>query len=103
VSRQEALVTPSIMKWARERARLSTKQAAERIGQPVEEIEAWEKGEKYPSTAQARKASEAYKRSLAVFYLAEPPTDFDTIKDFRQPPRPNRKESSRSCLHAEMR
>jgi Zn-dependent peptidase ImmA (M78 family)/transcriptional regulator with XRE-family HTH domain len=86
MSRQEALVTPSVLKWARERARLSTEQAAEKIGQTVEEIEAWERGEKYPSIAQARKASEAYKRSLAVFYLPEPPTDFDPIKDFRQLP-----------------
>ena len=94
MSRQEALITPSVLKWARERARLSTKQAAERIGQPVEEIEAWERGEKNPSIAQARKASETYKRSLAVFYLAEPPTDFDTIKDFRQLPDVESKEYS---------
>lgn len=86
MSRQESLVTPSVLKWARERARLSTEQAAEKIGQTVEVIEAWERGERYPSIAQARKASETYKRSLAVFYLPQPPTDFDPIKDFRQLP-----------------
>lgn len=94
MSRQEALITPSVLKWAREGARLTTKQAAERIGQPVEEIEAWEKGEKYPSMAQARKASETYRRSLAVFYLPEPPTDFDPIKDFRQFPDAESREYS---------
>jgi Zn-dependent peptidase ImmA (M78 family) len=86
MSRQEALITPSVLKWARERAKLSIKQAAEKLGQEMEEIEAWERGEKYPSIAQARRASEAYRRSLAVFYLPEPPKDFDTIKDFRQLP-----------------
>lgn len=86
MSRQKALVTPSVMKWARVRARLSPEEASARIGRPVEEIEAWEEGETRPSMAQARKASEAYKRSLAVFYLPEPPTDFDTLKDFRQLP-----------------
>ena len=65
---------------------LTTKQAAEKIGQPVEEIEAWERGEKYPSIAQARELSHVYKRSLAVFYLPEPPLDFDPIKDFRHFP-----------------
>ena len=86
MSRQDALITPSVLKWARERAKLSVKQAAEKLGQEVEEVEAWERGEKYPSIAQARKASEAYRRSLAVFYLPEPPRDFDPIKDFRQLP-----------------
>jgi Zn-dependent peptidase ImmA (M78 family) len=94
MSTQEALVTPSVMQWARERARLSPEDAAARIGRPVEEIEAWEKGEKRPSMAQARKASEAYKRSLAVFYLPEPPQDFDTLKDFRQLPETAAREYS---------
>lgn len=86
MSRQDALVTPSVMRWARERARLTLEEAAARIGRPAEEIEAWERDEKRPSLAQARKASEAYKRSLAVFYLPEPPEEFDTLKDFRQLP-----------------
>ena len=86
MNRQEALVTPSVMRWARERARLTLEEAAARIGRPAEEIEAWENDEKRPSLAQARRASEAYKRSLAVFYLPEPPEEFDTLKDFRQLP-----------------
>ena len=73
MNRQEALVTPSVMRWARERARLTLEEAAARIGRPAEEIEAWENDEKRPSLAQARRASEAYKRSRAVFYLPEPP------------------------------
>ena len=80
------MFTPSVMRWARESARLSPEQASKRIGQPVEEIEAWEKGEKNHSMAQARKASEAYNRSLAIFYLPEPPTDFEPIRDFRHFP-----------------
>lgn len=83
---QEALVTPSVLRWARQKARLSAEEAASRIGRSAEDIEAWERGEKRPSMAQARRASEAYKRSLAVFYLPEPPEEFDTLKDFRQIP-----------------
>jgi Zn-dependent peptidase ImmA (M78 family) len=86
MSRQEALITPSVMRWARESAQLSPEQASKRIGLPAEEIEAWEKGEKSPSMAQARKASEVYKRSLAIFYLPEPPADFEPLKDFRHLP-----------------
>ena len=86
MSRQEALVTPSVMRWARGTARLSPEQASDRIGQPVEEIEAWEKGDKHPSMAQARKAAAAYKRPLAVLYLPEPPTDFEPMRDLRKLP-----------------
>ena len=60
MSRQEMLVTPAVMRWARESARLSPEDASKRIGLPVDELEAWENGEKHPSIAQARKASEAY-------------------------------------------
>jgi transcriptional regulator with XRE-family HTH domain len=74
------------MHWAREKARLTTEQASKKIGRPKEEIEAWEDGILRPTIAQARKASEVYKRPLAVFYLPEPPKDFDTLRDFRSLP-----------------
>ncbi len=82
----EALITPSVMRWARERSSLSLEEAAHKIGRPVEEISKWETGELRPSIAQARKASEVYKRPLAVFYLPEPPEDFETLRDFRTLP-----------------
>jgi len=82
----KALVTPSVMKWARERARFDLETAANKIKRPEEDIVAWEDGSLQPSLAQARKASEVYKRSLAVFYLPEPPEDFATLQDFRTLP-----------------
>jgi Zn-dependent peptidase ImmA (M78 family) len=85
----EALVTPSVMKWAREHARLDISTAADKLQRPENDIAMWESGEKRPTLAQAKKASEVYKRSLAVFYLPEPPKDFDTIKDFRLLPDKN--------------
>ncbi len=84
--RMEARVTPSVMKWARESAKLDPATAAKKIGRSEDEIVQWERGEKMPSFAQARKASEVYRRSLAVFYLPEPPYEFDSLKDFRQLP-----------------
>jgi len=72
------------MKWARERAKLSLDIAAMKIGRDPSVIEAWENGSMLPTISQARKAAEVYKRSLSVFYLPEPPTDFDTLPDFRK-------------------
>lgn len=92
--RMEARITPSVMKWARESAKLDIATAAKRIGRSEDEIEQWERGEKMPSFAQARKASEVYKRSLAVFYLPEAPREFDTLRDFRQLPQDASREWS---------
>ncbi len=82
----EALVTPSVMRWAREQARLSLDQASSKIKRCSEEIAAWEDGTLRPSIAQARKASEVYRRALAIFYLPAPPKDFETLRDYRSLP-----------------
>lgn len=87
MSRVEALVTPELMKWARESAGLTLDEAAKKIGRPEHEIAQWESGELRPSIAQARKACEVYRRPLAVLYLPSPPEDFDTLRDFRKLPR----------------
>jgi Zn-dependent peptidase ImmA (M78 family) len=49
-------------------------------------LEAWEAGEDAPSIPQLRKLAEVYKRPLVVFYLPEPPRDFDALRDFRRLP-----------------
>lgn len=83
MSRVEALVTPSVIRWARETSGLSIEKAAKKLRRPVEDVEAWESGLNRPSISQARKASEIYKRPLAILYLPEPPKDFETLRDFR--------------------
>lgn len=82
----EALVTPAVMKWARDAMGYRLDEAARKIGRPVEDIQGWEDGTRRPTMAQLRKASEVYKRPLAVFYLPQPPRDFATLRDFRSLP-----------------
>jgi Zn-dependent peptidase ImmA (M78 family) len=81
-----ALVKPKLLVWARESAGLSLAQAAERTKFEVETLKAWEsedEGSK-PSIAQLRKLGEAYKRPIAVFFLAEPPQGFAAHREFRR-------------------
>ncbi len=80
-----ALVTPSVMRWAREQAGLDIPTAAQRIGRLEADLQAWENEATTarPSLAQARKAAEVYRRALAVFYLPEPPKGCQVIRDFR--------------------
>ncbi|MDO8748501.1 MAG: ImmA/IrrE family metallo-endopeptidase [Candidatus Omnitrophota bacterium] len=80
-----ALVTPSVMRWAREQAGFDIPTAAHRIGRSEADIRAWENEATTtrPTLAQARKAAEVYRRALAVFYLSEPPKGYQVIRDFR--------------------
>lgn len=86
MSRIEAVVTPAVLSWARETAGLSVEEAAKKLKRSTADVVAWESGQSRPSVAQARKASEAYRRPLAVFYLPDPPEDFDTLRDYRSLP-----------------
>lgn len=79
-------ITPTVIKWCRIKAGYSIEAASRKIGRPPEEIEGWENGSLQPTLSQARKASEKYKRPLAVFFLPEPPQDFSTLRDFRTLP-----------------
>ena len=96
MQRVEAAINPELMRWAREKSgyRNRIEDAAQKIGRTVEELKAWESGKSKPTLAQVRKASEVYKRPLAVFFLPEPPKDFDTLRDFRRLPKDIPKEYS---------
>jgi len=53
---------------------------------PAERLEALEKGEEEPSRPLLLKMAKAYRRSLLVFYLEQPPKRGDRGKDFRTLP-----------------
>jgi Zn-dependent peptidase ImmA (M78 family)/DNA-binding XRE family transcriptional regulator len=84
--RVEALVEPSLLRWARESAGLDTELAAKKAGVKQERLESWEAGERRPSIVQLRKLAHIYRRPIAVFYLPEPPADIPTPRDFRRLP-----------------
>lgn len=82
----EAHISPPVMQWARMKAGFDVFTAADKLKRPYEEIEKWESGEKKPTIAQVREAAKLYQRPLAVFFLTEPPTDFDVLRDYRHLP-----------------
>jgi Zn-dependent peptidase ImmA (M78 family)/transcriptional regulator with XRE-family HTH domain len=79
-----ALVEPSLLSWARQRANIELIAADRKINVPEGRVKEWEDGTKKPTVAQLRKAAEVYKRPLGVFFLPEPPEDFETLRDFRR-------------------
>ena len=84
----KASVKPSVLKWARESLNLPLAEAAQKIGVKASKLSDWELGNSSPTVGQLRKVAGVYKRPLAVFFLSEPPRDFDALKDFRRLPDP---------------
>lgn len=97
-----ALVAPSVLRWARESINLTPLAAARKMQLPEDRVMQWENGEATPTVVQLRKASDVYKRPLGVFFLAQPPADFDSMRDFRRHPGAEPGEWSPD-LHGEFR
>lgn len=82
--REKAIITPNILRWARETSKMSVGEVALKTKVKEDKIKLWEKGEDFPSIKQLEKLSKLYRRPIGIFYLPEPPTDFQTLRDFRK-------------------
>ena len=81
---QFAYVERSVLTWARRAANLEPLAAARKINVPDGRVEEWENGSRRPTVPELRRATVVYRRSLGVFFLPEPPAEFDTLRDFRR-------------------
>jgi len=80
-----AFITPNVLKWARESARMTEETAAAKIPKlTVEKLKEWENGTSQPTIRQAQILAKAYKRPFALFFLPEVPRDFQPLQDFRK-------------------
>jgi len=81
-----AAVKPELLVWARESARYQVHEAAKKASVSAERLTEWESGDSSPTINQLRTLANIYKRPLAVFFLPEPPRQFDAMRDFRRLP-----------------
>jgi Zn-dependent peptidase ImmA (M78 family) len=79
----QALIKPELLVWARNRAGFTVEQVTKRMSIGPERLDEWESGVKHPTINQLRQLAQIYKRPLAVFYLSEPPLDFEPLRDYR--------------------
>ncbi len=63
---------------------MSTESIAAKMRVKEERIKAWEMGKDAPTMRQLEKLSTYYRRPIAVFFLPTPPSDFETLRDFRK-------------------
>ena len=80
----KAYITPTILKWARESARMTEEVAAAKVSVSIDKLTAWENGISQPTINQAQTLAKAYKRPFALFFLPEIPRDFQPLQDFRK-------------------
>lgn len=80
----KAFITPNVLKWARESARMSLETAAAKVNVSPERLIEWEEGHSQPTIRQAETLAKAYKRPFALFFLPEIPRDFLPLQDFRR-------------------
>ncbi|MCR6637946.1 MAG: XRE family transcriptional regulator [Sporocytophaga sp.] len=80
----KAYITPKVLKWARESAKISEEAAASKIPVPIERLKEWENGTSQPTIRQAQTLAKAYKRPFALLFLPEIPKDFQPLQDYRK-------------------
>ncbi|MFT4804712.1 MAG: Zn-dependent peptidase ImmA (M78 family)/transcriptional regulator with XRE-family HTH domain [Psychroserpens sp.] len=80
----KAYITPNVLKWARESARMTEEVAASKVSVSVDRLAEWENGENQPTIRQAQNLAKAYKRPFSILFLPEIPRDFQPLQDFRK-------------------
>jgi len=81
---EKAFITPNVLKWARESARMTESIAAAKVSVTIEKLQEWENGISQPTIKQAQTLAKAFKRPFALFFLPEVPRDFQPLQDFRK-------------------
>ena len=90
----KAMVTPNLLVWARERRGMELSDLASKLRVKMQDLAAWETGERMPTFRQAQRLSQVLYVPFGYLYLPEPPTEELPIADFRAipgqvPPKPS--------------
>lgn len=83
--RTKAAIRGAMLAWARETSGHTLEDAAGRMGRGFtpERLLAFERGDRQPTLAQARKLADIYGRPLGILYLPVPPEEPDLPADYR--------------------
>lgn len=79
----EALIAPTILVWARQRANVSLESLAKTLKIKAEKIQAWEQGALKPTFLQAQKLAKIFQIPFGYLFLQTPPKEELAIPDLR--------------------
>lgn len=88
----KAKINPAILRWARDRVQMTEEEVARKIGlkEKPERIQAWERGESFPSFRQAQELARVLRIPFGYLFLSQPPLTTLPIADFRTLPEAQR-------------
>jgi DNA-binding transcriptional regulator YiaG len=78
----KAHITPILLKWARESARMPRTAVALELSLTVAQLQDWESGTSQPTIKEAQALAKLYRRPFAVLFLPELPRRFRILRDF---------------------
>ena len=79
----EALVTPRLLQWARERRRLPLEEVAGKLSVKPDKLQKWERGDDSPTFIQAKSFAEKLYVPFGYLFLNNPPEENLPLPDFR--------------------
>lgn len=79
----QALITPDVLTWARERAQINIDALSHKLSTKAERIEAWERGESKPTFKQAQALAQKLHIPFGYLFLSAPPVEKLPIPDLR--------------------
>jgi transcriptional regulator with XRE-family HTH domain len=79
----EAFITPAVLRWARDRARISLSVLAEKLHKKPESLAQWENGESRPTFRQAQNLANLLQIPFGYLFLSSPPAEPIELPDFR--------------------
>jgi len=94
----QALVTPEIIRWARERKNLTVDEAAKKIQVNPDKLGAWENAKARPTFRQAKKLAVAFQIPFGYLFLSTPPSEKLPLPDLRTVAGQNLRASSPNLL-----
>jgi Zn-dependent peptidase ImmA (M78 family)/transcriptional regulator with XRE-family HTH domain len=78
-----AYIRAKLLEWARTRAGLSTREAADRISVKAQQFASWESGDQKPTFKQAQKVARSLHIPFGYLFLSSPPEETVPIPDLR--------------------
>jgi Zn-dependent peptidase ImmA (M78 family)/DNA-binding XRE family transcriptional regulator len=79
----EALVSDRLIRWARERDRLTKEEAAKRLRVSPDRLAQWEAGTSRPTFRQAQEVARKFHVPFGYLFLSQPPNEKSPLPDFR--------------------
>lgn len=79
----EALITPNILSWARNRSLLSKDILAHKAQVKPDLLALWERGEAKPSFRQAQNLARTLRIPFGYLFISEPPQEIIPLPDLR--------------------